>query len=160
MAHRRCDIWPVVHAEHRALAQDQEQLEPQQWRTRHTLAAFTEVLTRTTSAPAPLATRLVEAFVHAEDMCRPLGISRNYPVVPAVKALTYQLKTTVKMGGGRERAEGWRLIAVDTDFQSGTGPEVRGNSMALLLAVSGRPVGADELTGSGAVTFAQQFLPA
>lgn len=39
-----------------------------------TLAAFREVRGRTTSAPAPLATRWVEIFVHGEDIRRPLGI--------------------------------------------------------------------------------------
>ena len=33
---------------------------------------------------------------------------------------------------------------------AGTGPEVRGGVLALLLAVSGRPVGPEELTGPGA----------
>lgn len=121
-----------------------------------TLAELRAVLTRTTSPPAPLATRLVEAFVHGEDIRRPVGINRDYPTAHVATALSYQVKTTVKMGGGRERAEGWRLVASDTAFERGTGQEVRGTAIVLLLAVSGRPVVANELTGPGATAFAQR----
>ncbi|MEU6136601.1 hypothetical protein [Nocardioides sp. NPDC047086] len=34
----------------------------------------------------------------------------------------------------------------------GTGPEVRGSAIALVLALSGRPVGPGELAGPGAST--------
>ncbi|MEC5180239.1 maleylpyruvate isomerase family mycothiol-dependent enzyme [Arthrobacter sp. CG_A4] len=121
-----------------------------------TLAEFRAVLTRTTGPPAPLATRLVEAFVHGEDIRRPVGISRDYPAAHVITALSYQLKTTEKMGGGKERAEGWRLVASDAAFEHGTGQEVRGPAIVLLLAASGRPVAANELTGSGAAAFAQR----
>ncbi|MHA7224373.1 maleylpyruvate isomerase family mycothiol-dependent enzyme [Arthrobacter sp. RHLT1-20] len=121
-----------------------------------TLAEFRAVLTRTTGPPAPLATRLVEAFVHGEDIRRPVGISRDYPATHVITALGYQLKTTEKMGGGKERAEGWRLVASDAAFEHGTGQEVRGPAIVLLLAASGRPVAANELTGPGAAAFAQR----
>jgi uncharacterized protein (TIGR03083 family) len=115
-----------------------------------TLAAFRAVSGRTTSAPAPPATRLVEAFVHGEDIRRPLSLARAYPVGLVGEALRYQLGTSGKLGGGRERAAGLRLVATDADLDAGMGPEVRGSVLALLLAVSGRPVGPDELTGPGA----------
>ena len=118
-----------------------------------TLAEFRTVLTRTTSPPAPLATRLVEAFVHGEDIRRPVGINRDYPTAHVATALSYQVKTTAKVGGGKERAEGWRLVASDTAFERGTGHEVRGRAIVLLLAVSGRPVDENELTGPGAAAF-------
>ncbi|MEV4893488.1 maleylpyruvate isomerase family mycothiol-dependent enzyme [Nonomuraea sp. NPDC055795] len=116
---------------------------------RQTLAAFRAVSDRTTGAPAPKATRLVEAFVHAEDIRRPLGLTRAYPPEPVAAALRYQLRTSVGQGGGRQRAEGLRLIATDTDLDAGDGPQVRGSALALLLAVSGRPTRAQELTGDG-----------
>lgn len=118
-----------------------------------TLAELRAVLERTSGAPAAPETRLVEVFVHGEDIRRPLGISRAYPTAHVVTALRYQMRTTVKMGGGKERARGWRLVASDADVGRGAGPEVRGSAVALLLAVSGRPVGVDELTGPGAATF-------
>lgn len=115
-----------------------------------TLAAFTAVKDRTSSAPAPLATRLVEITVHGEDIRRPLGIRHNYPVDAVIEALKYQLKTGVGMGGGKDRADGLRLVATDSDFTHGDGNEVRGSALALLLAISGRPVGMGELYGNGA----------
>ncbi|SEH01491.1 TIGR03083 family protein [Nonomuraea solani] len=116
---------------------------------RLTLASFRAASHRTTSAPAPKATRLVEAFVHGEDIRRPLGLSRGYPAGHVATALRFQLGTGVPVGGGKERAQGLRLLATDAKLDAGDGPEVRGTALALLLAVSGRPVGADELTGPG-----------
>ena len=115
-----------------------------------TLAAFRKVSASEATPPAPLATRLVEAFVHGEDIRRPLGIARAYPPDDVAIALTYQLNTSVKMGGGRERAKGRRLVTTDASFTHGDGLEARGTALALLLAVSGRPLAPGELTGPGA----------
>ncbi|MFI6316867.1 maleylpyruvate isomerase family mycothiol-dependent enzyme [Nonomuraea sp. NPDC050556] len=103
-----------------------------------TLASFRAASGRTTGAPAPKATRLVEAFVHGEDIRRPLGLTRDYPVAPVLDALRYQLGSGVAFGGGKERAQGLRLVASDADFAAGEGREVRGTALELLLAVSGR----------------------
>lgn len=119
-----------------------------------TLTAFDAIVTETKTPPAAPATRLVEAIVHGEDVRRPLGIIREYPVDRVLPALQYQLKTSGAMGGGRERAQGVRLVAVDADFASGSGPKVRGTALALLLAVSGRPLPPGELTGPGASVLA------
>ncbi|TFD73156.1 maleylpyruvate isomerase family mycothiol-dependent enzyme [Cryobacterium gelidum] len=117
-----------------------------------TLANFQGVRSRTTSAPAPLVTRLVEVFAHGEDIRRPLGIDHEYPVAEVAIALRYQAKTSVKLGGGKERLEGLRIIATDTVFDEGVGKEVRGTAIALLLAASGRPVHTGELIGPGALS--------
>ena len=121
-----------------------------------TLAGFRDVLGRTSTPPAAPATRLVEAFVHGEDIRRPLGMRGDYPASPVAKALAYQLRTSVKMGGGKERAAGYTLVATDTTFGHGAGQEVHGKAIALLLAVSGRPVAPDELTGPGAEAFVER----
>lgn len=113
-----------------------------------TLAALRAVQTRTSTPPAPLATRLVEAFVHGEDIRRAVGGSGDYPPAAVLHALDLQLRTSVKMGGGRERAAGLRLITGGRS--TGDGPEVHGSPIALLLAVSGRPLRPGELTGPGA----------
>ncbi len=128
-----------------------------------TLAGLRAVMLRTSTPPVALATRLVEAFVHGEDIRRPLGLVRQYPPVHVATALAHQLKTSVMMGGGRERAEGWHLTATDVaadhgaGFTQGTGSEVRGSAIALLLAVSGRPATAHALGGSGAAAFADRL---
>jgi uncharacterized protein (TIGR03083 family) len=121
-----------------------------------TLAAFRSVMTLTSTPPAAIETRLVEAFVHGEDIRRAVGLDGDYPADQVAKALEYQLRTTVKMGGGKERVSGLRLVACDERINSGSGPEVRGSALALLLAVSGRAVQFDELTGPGAAALAQR----
>lgn len=123
---------------------------------RRTLEEFRAVIERTSGPPAPLATRLVEAFAHGEDIRRPLGITRDYPPASVARALDHQLGTTIKIGGGREHAEGLRLCASDTDYGHGAGEEVRGTAIALLLAVSGRPVAPTELSGPGAALLTQR----
>jgi uncharacterized protein (TIGR03083 family) len=117
-----------------------------------TLAAFRAVSGRTTSAPAAPATRLVEAIVHGEDIRRPLGLQRAYPAEAVVRALRLQLRTPASFGGAKETAARFRLAATDADLALGGGPEgseVRGRALALLLAVSGRPVAPAELAGPG-----------
>lgn len=114
-----------------------------------TLAAYGRVAGRTATPPAPIATRLVEEFAHGEDIRRPLGLRRDYPVEHVVTAVRYLAKTSQKWGGGKERAQRVCLVATDADTVIGTGPEVRGSAIALMLALSGRPVGSGELTGPG-----------
>lgn len=121
---------------------------------RNTLKSFEAVSNSTATPPAALATRLVEAFVHGEDIRRPLTIDRNYSPEHVVWALSYQVKTGASMGGGKEVVQGWRLVASDVPFEHGTGPAIHGSVIALLLAASGRPPKTGELTGPGARGFA------
>jgi hypothetical protein len=98
---------------------------------------------------------------HGEDHPSSPALSRRPPLViihpdaqhPAehvATALRYQVRTSFAWGGGRERCERLRLVASDSDFVVGDGSQVCGTSIALLLAVSGRPVKDGELTGDGA----------
>ncbi|GAB4084485.1 maleylpyruvate isomerase family mycothiol-dependent enzyme [Myceligenerans cantabricum] len=115
-----------------------------------TLASFRGAVDRTDTPPAPRATRLVEAFVHGEDIRRPLRIGRDYPAEHVLTALRYQARTSEAFGGGKERATAVRLVVTDADAVIGSGPEVSGSAIALLLALSGRPVHDGELVGPGA----------
>lgn len=119
----------------------------------HTLEAFRAVSARTSTPPAALATRLVEAFVHDEDIRRPLGIKHEYPPTHLATALEYQVKTNVSMGGGKQLAQGCRQVATDAAFEHGDGPTVTGPAITLLLAISGRPVTEEELAGPGTQAF-------
>ncbi|WP_086824147.1 maleylpyruvate isomerase family mycothiol-dependent enzyme [Allokutzneria sp. NRRL B-24872] len=114
-----------------------------------TLARLRQVMTRTTTPPAPLDTRLVEEIVHGEDIRRPLGLTRAYPHEAVARALRLQTRTAASFGGAKELVAGVRLTATDTDVVIGEGPEVRGTSLSLLLAVSGRQDALAELTGPG-----------
>ncbi|MCQ2000632.1 maleylpyruvate isomerase family mycothiol-dependent enzyme [Arthrobacter zhaoxinii] len=122
-----------------------------------TLTEFRRIRETTKTPPAAPATRLVEVIVHGEDIRRPLGLVHSYPSGSVEAALSYQLKTGVFMGGGKERALGFRLQASDSQFHQGSGPEVEGTLLALLMAVSGRPVHAEDFSGEGAASFVRKL---
>lgn len=109
-----------------------------------TLAALHDSADLTRTPPANLATRLVEAIVHGEDIRRPLGLRGTYPPAAIAQAISYQVKAPVGFGGGRERAEGIRLVDQDSgvSWGTGTGPRsaIEAPALDLLLAISGRPV--------------------
>lgn len=114
-----------------------------------TLAAFEDAAPRTTSAPAPMASRFVEIIVHGEDIRRPLGIHHEYPTKAIIAALEYQLATAGSMGGSKERSAGLTLTATDSAWTTGSGPIVHGTGLDLLLALTGRAAGLDGLIGDG-----------
>jgi uncharacterized protein (TIGR03083 family) len=126
---------------------------------RETLEQLRAVAPRTSAPPAPLDTRLVEEVVHGEDVRRPLGLARAYPVEPVVRALRLQTRTPASFGGAKELVGRVRLVASDADVTIGDGPEVTGTALSLLLAVSGRPVGSGDLTGPGAGVLAPVTPP-
>ena len=114
-----------------------------------TLDRLRAVVGRRTTPPAPLDSRLVEEVVHGDDLRRPLGVHRDYPTGTVERVLAHQLRTSVGLGGGKQRAAGLRLVATDTDWSHGEGPEVRGPLVSLLMVVSGRAGPLDDLTGPG-----------
>jgi uncharacterized protein (TIGR03083 family) len=114
-----------------------------------TLQRLRAVATLTATPPAPLATRLVEEVVHGEDIRRPLGIARRYQQEAVLRSLRLLARTPASFGGAKELVARVRLIATDTDFTAGFGPEVRGPALALLLAISGRWAADHQLDGPG-----------
>ncbi len=104
---------------------------------------------RTSTPPGSKDTRLVEEVVHGEDIRRPLGLVRAYPSEAVIRALRLQTRTPASFGGAKETVARVRLIATDADLTIGDGPDVRGPSLSLLLAVSGRQVAVAELDGPG-----------
>lgn len=119
-----------------------------------TLARWRAVARRTSTPPASLDSRLVEAFVHGEDIRRVLGERGSYPPDAVAQALGHQLRTPVSFGGGKQHAAGLTLVAEDGDLRWGDGPEVTGPVTSLLLAVSGRAAGCADLTGPGLAVLA------
>ncbi|QIK63444.1 maleylpyruvate isomerase family mycothiol-dependent enzyme [Leucobacter viscericola] len=122
-----------------------------------TLADFRRASGLRRTPPANLATRLVEAIVHGEDIRRPLAIVGDYPTAAVHEALAYQLRTPDSFGGGRERAAGRRLVDSDTGKSWGDGLEVRGKAVDLLLAASGRKIAPELLDGPGASLTDRRF---
>ncbi|WP_328387981.1 maleylpyruvate isomerase family mycothiol-dependent enzyme [Nocardia sp. NBC_00416] len=122
-----------------------------------TLDRLRGLVDRTVSPPAPRDSRLIEMIVHGEDIRRPLGISREYPVAATADALRLQAATSAGFGGGRDLLRGLTLVADDAELTLGSGPEVRGPLLALLLIASARRIAAVELRGDGLETLRQRL---
>ncbi len=104
--------------------------------------------TTTNHPPAPVVTMLGEVVVHSEDIRRPLGITAQVPA----EAITAGLAMYSGAGfpiGSKKRVAGLKLTATDVGWSHGTGPEVSGPGLFLLLAMAGRPGGLIELAGDG-----------
>ncbi|MGZ9829591.1 maleylpyruvate isomerase family mycothiol-dependent enzyme [Tsukamurella ocularis] len=90
---------------------------------------------------------LLDGMIHQQDIRRPLGLPRTIPGDRIRPALNFALWAPPVRGAVRGR--GVRLVADDLDWSFGRGPEVRGTAEALLLAMGGRTVVLDELSGPG-----------
>ena len=90
---------------------------------------------------------LMDLVVHAQDVSRPLGLAYSSPADVVAASLAY-LATNRFMGGPR-RLEGIRCVSTTTGWSTGAGPEVRGQDVDLLLAVTGRRAGLAGLQGPG-----------
>ncbi len=116
-----------------------------------TLDGFRRVLKSTTKAPVPIAAMLGESIVHGEDIRRPLGIHRNYPIQTITPvAEFYRGSDMVVLAKGR--ITGLRLVATDGPFTAGSGQLVSGTTLALIMAMTGRGAFCDELEGDGVKT--------
>jgi uncharacterized protein (TIGR03083 family) len=116
-----------------------------------TLARFTAVLTSTKHPPGPADTMLGETLIHAEDIRRSLGIGHEYPTDAAVQVANF-FKGSNLLIGAKRRIEGLRLRATDAEWSHGSGPEVSGPVMSLVMAMTGRKAATDDLTGEGVAT--------
>jgi uncharacterized protein (TIGR03083 family) len=113
-----------------------------------TLARFRRVITSTTKPPLPIVAMLGEIIVHGEDIRRPLGIERDYPVTTLTTVADYYQGSDLPVLA-RRRVRGLRLAATDGPFTAGVGPRVSGTTLALVLAMAGRASYCDELDGDG-----------
>jgi uncharacterized protein (TIGR03083 family) len=124
-----------------------------------TLARFRQVVTSTTKPPMPVLAMLGEAVVHAEDIRRPLGIRRDYPITTLTRLAGYYQGSDLPVGT-KGRIAGLRLAATDGPFTTGDGPLVSGTTLALIMAMAGRAAYRDELDGDGVATLRDRGTPA
>jgi len=100
---------------------------------------------------------LLDIIVHGQDMAIPLRRQLEVPAKAAAFTAT-QLWTYQSSRKGRWMARvfrpvpfrSYRLIATDTEWSVGEGPEIRGPILAIVLLLSGRAAGFADLTGPGA----------
>jgi uncharacterized protein (TIGR03083 family) len=95
---------------------------------------------------------LFDLIVHSQDIALPVG--RDFPVPPTYSRAG--LQRVWDMGwpfNARRRLAGYTLRATDTDWTVGTGPEVSGTALALLILLTGRTNAViDSLHGEGVAT--------
>jgi uncharacterized protein (TIGR03083 family) len=115
------------------------------------LAEFRKHMQDTTHPPGPVEAMLGEAVVHGEDIRRPLGIKRGYPPEAVTRAAGFFRRSNLLIGSKR-RIAGLTLRANDLEWAAGSGPEVTGPALSLLMAMTGRAAAVDDLSGEGVPT--------
>jgi uncharacterized protein (TIGR03083 family) len=116
-----------------------------------TLARFKAITESTKRPPGPIDTMLGETIVHSEDIRRPLGIRHDYPPQALMRVADF-FKGSNLIIGTRRRIEGLSLRASDVTWSHGSGPEVSGPMLSLLMAMTGRKAAVDDLAGEGVTT--------
>lgn len=120
-----------------------------------TLSLFRATIGSRTSPPLPRLAILGEMVVHGEDIRRPLGLSRHYPA-ETLKALLHYYAGTDQTVVAKRRVRGLRLEAIDTGVVVGQGDPVRGNTLALIMAMTGRGDYCSDLSGPGVQALADR----
>ena len=115
-------------------------------------------LTTTNRPPAPVMTMLGEVVVHGEDIRFPLGITGDLSEESLAACLQMYTGANFPVGT-KKRIDSLRLVANDVGWSHGAGPEVSGPGSALLLAMTGRAAGLDELSGDGLATLKKRMEP-
>lgn len=113
-----------------------------------TLDRFRAVITSRVAPSSDVPAYLGEIVVHAQDIRRPLGLDRT----PSLEALTRVAEFYARRNfavPSRSNAAGLRLQAGDGPFAAGEGAPVTGPTLALVMAMAGRPAYLQELRGPG-----------
>ncbi|WP_329031667.1 maleylpyruvate isomerase family mycothiol-dependent enzyme [Streptomyces sp. NBC_01725] len=116
-----------------------------------TLDRFRRSVPSTTKPPVPAIALLGETIVHGEDIRRPLGIRRPYPISTLTPVADYY-RGTDQVVLAKGRIGGLRLVADDGPFTAGSGRLVSGSTVALIMAMTGRAPYCDDLEGDGVET--------
>jgi len=115
------------------------------------LAVFRSHLKDTTHPPGPVEAMLGEAVIHPADIRTPLGIAHEYPEEALIRVADFY-KGSNLIVGAKQRIAGLSLHATDTDWSTGSGPEVTGPHLSLILAMTGRGAPLGDLSGEGLAT--------
>jgi uncharacterized protein (TIGR03083 family) len=116
-----------------------------------TLARFQAILGSRKAPPGPSDTMLGEVIVHSQDVRGALGIPHEYPMEALIQVAEFYQGSNLIIGTKR-RIEGLSLRATDTTWSHGSGPEVAGPMLSLVMAMTGRKAPAGDLTGDGVAT--------
>ncbi|MDT7744034.1 MAG: hypothetical protein QOE59_3112 [Actinomycetota bacterium] len=115
-----------------------------------TLAILRSKIGAAVAPMGPTEAWLGEVVVHGADIRRPLGLPTRTPVEVATTVAEFYASRDFAVPS-RTAAAGLRLVADDGPFTSGTeaDPLVTGPTLALVMAMAGRAVFCDDLSGPG-----------
>jgi uncharacterized protein (TIGR03083 family) len=113
-----------------------------------TLTNFENKVASVKHPPGPADSWLGETIVHAEDIRRPLGLEHHYPDEAVLRVADFYQGSNLLIGSKR-RTAGLALRATDVEWSHGTGPEVSGPLLSLVLTMTGRKRALNDLSGDG-----------
>jgi uncharacterized protein (TIGR03083 family) len=97
---------------------------------------------------------LTDILIHALDIRIPLDLPTDRPVEPYRHVLDLFISSKGRIGFVPKKLPDVRFSATDLDWSHGSGATVNGSAADLVLAISGRRVRFDVLSGAGAATLA------
>jgi uncharacterized protein (TIGR03083 family) len=109
---------------------------------------FRSLVDSRSAPPGPAASWLGETIVHGEDVFRSLGTYREHAPENVIVVGDFYSGSNLLIGA-KSRIDGVTLRATDADWSHGSGPEVSGPAIALVMAMTGRKAALDDLTGPG-----------
>jgi uncharacterized protein (TIGR03083 family) len=113
-----------------------------------TLAGFRAELDRTTYPPGGAEMLVGDMVIHSQDIRRPLGIGHTLEPEALILMANSVIRSNLVLGGKR-RATGLKLTAIDQDWTRGEGPEVKGPLASIIIVLTGRGAGLADLSGDG-----------
>ncbi|WP_166823285.1 maleylpyruvate isomerase family mycothiol-dependent enzyme [Brevibacterium limosum] len=113
-----------------------------------TLEKFRESIALTIAPTKDLQAFLGEVIIHGQDIARPLGLGLTPDAAATVEVARYLAAKDFAVNS-KTLVRGLALSAADADFETGSGPEVTGRLLDLVMAMAGRPEALAGLTGGG-----------
>src|SRR5262249_20978365 len=122
------------------------------------LSEYRATAGRSSALPGQVTYSLVEAVIHGEDIARPTG--KRLDAAPRSLVTVAEIaRRTDPILGGKRRSAGLTLRATDLAWSAGAGPGVMGPLASIILAITGRPAGLDDLAGEGLDTLRSRLCP-
>ena len=101
---------------------------------------------------------LTDAIVHGQDIVRPLGLELEVEPLEVDPSLTFVVgPKSNQLFVPPKRYANIRLIATDLKWRVGKGPEVEGPALELLMALMGRGIALQHLSGPGFDTLSERI---
>ncbi|HEY2043541.1 MAG TPA: maleylpyruvate isomerase family mycothiol-dependent enzyme [Jatrophihabitans sp.] len=113
-----------------------------------TLQHFRAQANASTAPPGPVDSWLGEIVVHSSDIRLALGIDHRFADADVVRVADFYRKSNALIGA-KSRIAGLTLHATDVAWTAGSGPEVTGPILELVMAMTGRSAVLSRLGGSG-----------